>query len=146
MALRQPRKLNIVSLSLMLALVAGGLYAAYFVPHWMAVRSVVHTMHRTCNEMYQEKNHERLMERLMAGAKEAGVLANSETFTVERVPYPPEELSAMEGPMRDQAVTRGKRCLITFDYTADAKIPLLGKKRPIRFHRAVDKTLETVRY
>ncbi len=130
----------------MLALAAGGLYSAYFLPHWMAVRSVVHAMHRTCNEMYHEQNHERLMEKLMTAAKEADVQANSETFTIERVPYPPEELSSMEGPKRDQAITRGKRCLITFDYSADAKIPLLGKRRPIRFHRAVDKTLEVVRY
>ncbi len=147
---KKPSAFNPVNIAIVLGLAALGYGGAFYLPHWWPVWQLSGIMHGIGNEAYRETDDIKLMEKLLKEAKRTKLGLTEENFTIEREPYPPEELQADRNgkPFTDSGrkllEKRGKSISVYLDHSVDAKWPLLDKWTTLSFRRTVTTDLSTI--
>lgn len=149
---KKPSAFNVVNILIVLVLGTGIYVGAWYLPHWYPVWKLTGIMHGVGNDAYRETNDEKLMERLLKESVRTGLRLSKENFTIERVPYTPEEIEeALAGKANSDHARktfdkRGRRIFIYFENTVDAKWPFMEKYTPLTFTRTVETDLAIIKW
>lgn len=142
--MKKPKRINSVSVTLFLLMVAGAYLGWTFVPVYWPVFQMTGIMRGVCNTAYRERNDDKLLDILVKEGRRTRLRLSKENFAVERVPYTEEELlAAPEGPRKVMA-DRGKTCVISFHYEDEYTWPILEKRAPLIIDRTIETPLEQV--
>jgi hypothetical protein len=153
-AMKKPRRVNAVSVSLVgMALVIG--YLGYaFIPIFWPIFQLQGILRGACNEAYRVHDDEKVMRYVVREAQRTGLPLSKDNFRIRRERYPEDELVALLKDVRSQDrasarelyQSRGKTCVIEYRYAANHQLPILGIDFPWTHQGAVRGTLETVQF
>jgi hypothetical protein len=149
--IKQPKKINSVSVSVYLSLAAVLYVGAWWIPVWWPVFTLHGVMRGICNDAYNDWDDDRLMKKLLREARLRSELSglNEDQFKMWRDKYTDQELSSLR-VTSNAAITnfqkRGKTCHITWEKDIKTEFPLVDKTKTIHFRREVETDLSTVKY
>ena len=142
--MKKPKRINSVSVTLFLLLVAGAYLGWTFGPVYWPFFQMTGIMRGVCNTAYREKNDDKLLEALVKEGRRTRLRLSTDNFSIERIQYSEEELlAAPEGP-RKIVAERGKACVINFHYEDEFTWPVLERRSPVIIDRRIETPLEQV--
>ncbi len=146
--MKKPKRLNAVSITLGLIGLAIAYVIWFLVPAFWPVFQLTGIMKGACNAAYREFNDEKVINQMLRDAQRTHLKISKDNFRLTRVPYEPEELSALthDENAANMFRARGKECVLELIYQDDYEWPLIGKKTNFTFERTVRTDMATLKW
>lgn len=147
-AMKKPKRIN--SVSVVMVLVAGIIgYLGYtFIPIYWPVFQLQGMMQTACNDAYRILDNEVVMRELLKNAQRTKLRLTKDNFRLQRLPYTDEELMKFQDNAAAQEMMRkkGKECLIEMRYVGSYTLPGLGKEFSIEWTGSKRAPLEPIKW
>lgn len=145
-AMKKPKRINSVSITVTLIVLVVGYLLWFLVPVYWPSFQMGGIMRGICNDAYRELDNKKLLDKLVESSRRTGLKITKENFRLTRVPYTPQELVALKQKSDGYWARRGKECVLEFYYEDAYPWPLIDKKTTFVFDKTISNTLEHVEY
>ena len=137
-AIKKPKRINAVSVTLTLLLL-GGAYAAWaFVPVLFPLWRMNGLMRIACAKAHNDPNDAAVIADLVKRAQTPGLSISDDNFLLERTPFSSEELGGQPAAVATQMSKIGKGCVMRFRYVDTYTLPVLGREYTLPYESSVE--------
>lgn len=150
---KKPSRINSVSVSVTLFLLAFGYFLWAFVPIYWPIFQLQGIARSACNQAYKQLDDEKVIEKLVEDSRRTGLKLSEDNFQMTRIPMDDDEIEAELASFEDPRARaeralylrqRGKACVIEYYYRDRYPLPLIGQTVELTFNNEVRGSLETV--
>lgn len=127
-AMKKPKRINSVSVTIAIVLLIGGYFAYAFVPKYWPFFQMKGILRGFCNQAYRDyKDDKKLIEKLVKDTQRVKLDLGPDNFVFTREPYDPEEFVGKTEQQASQMHQRGKTCVVEFYYEDQITLPLINR-------------------
>lgn len=127
-AMKKPKRINSVSVTVAIVLLIGGYFAYAFVPKYWPFFQMKGVLRGFCNKAYRDyQDDKKLVDELVKDTRRIKLSLSADNFEFEREPFDQEDFTGVSQARMEQMQQRGKTCVVRFYYEDEITLPIIDK-------------------